>query len=302
MLGNVAVDLSARANDCTAVLLSERDIPRFAALARCISQRGSLAGIQLASAPGNLFPARRWRSSSKPAEVIRLRNIVSSYADEEIDRHLASFVRSALLAKEAGYDVVQIHAAHGYLLSLLLNPQTNTRDGRFSAHSSWFEEFLRSLTNALNETLISIRLSTLTGLAAQDEEIEWTRSIENRAAKSGVDIVDLSAGFYTIDRQLIYPGRAWMMPIYSRWLKTLTHDLPCLVAIAGRFTDLRTIAEDLPSNVLVALGRALIADPDFAEKSWDGRFDEINSCQLKNHCHYFSRRRSALECGVNPNL
>ena len=302
MLGNVAVELSARANDCTAILRSDRDIPRFAVIARSISQRGSLAGIQLASAPGNLFPARRWRASSKPAEVIRLREILSSYTDEEINRHLASFVRSAFLAVEAGYDVVQVHAAHGYLLSLLLHPQTNTRVGCFSLDASWFEEFLEEVNDALGESLLSIRLSTLIGLAPEDEEIEWTRFIEDRAAKSGVDILDLSAGFYTIDRQLIYPGQRWMMPVYSRWLKTLTHDLPCLVAIAGRFTDFRKVAEKLPVNTLVAVGRALIADPDFAEKSRDGRYDEINFCQLKNYCHYFSRGRKALECGVNPTL
>lgn len=302
MLGNVAVELSARANDCTAVLLSDRDIPRFAVIARCISQRGSLAGIQLASAPGNLFPTRRWLASSKLAEAIRLRDILSSYMDEELDHQLARFVRSALLAKEAGYDVIQVHAAHGYLLSLLLHPQTNTRLGRFSLHAPWFEEFLGQMNDVLGDSLLSIRLSTLTGLAPEDEEIEWTRSIEDRAAKSGVDILDLSAGFYTIDRQLIYPGRRWMMPVYSRWLKTLTRDLPCLVTIAGRFTDLRAVDEELSGNILVALGRALIADPDFAVKSRDGRYDEINFCQVKNHCHYFSRGRNALECGVNPAL
>jgi 2,4-dienoyl-CoA reductase-like NADH-dependent reductase (Old Yellow Enzyme family) len=261
-----------------------------------------LRAFNLPALLGTCFPARRWRASNKLAEAKRLKDILSSYTDEEINHHLESFLRSAFLAKEAGYDVVQVHAAHGYLLSLLLHPQTNTRLGRYSLHAPWFEEFLGQMSDALGESLLSIRLSTLTGLAPENEEIEWTRSIEDRAAKSGVDIVDLSAGFYTIDRRLIYPGRRCIMPVYSRWLKTLTHDLPCLVAIAGRFTDFRTFTEELPVNILVAVGRALIADPDFAAKSRDGQFDEINFCQLKNRCHYFSRGRNALECGVNPTL
>jgi 2,4-dienoyl-CoA reductase-like NADH-dependent reductase (Old Yellow Enzyme family) len=78
MVGNVAVEASARTNDHTAVLRSNRDIPRFAVLARTISRRGSLPGIQLASAPAHLFPSRRWRTSSKAAEEIRLRGILSA--------------------------------------------------------------------------------------------------------------------------------------------------------------------------------------------------------------------------------
>jgi 2,4-dienoyl-CoA reductase-like NADH-dependent reductase (Old Yellow Enzyme family) len=211
-------------------------------------------------------------------------------------------VRSASLAKQAGYGVVQVHAAHGYLLSLLLHPATNTRQGRFSIREAWLEEFLARMREILGGTLLSIRLSTLTGLAPEGEEIEWTRCVEDRAAESGVDIVDLSAGFYTLDRRLIYPGQQWTGPVYSHWLRPLTDDLPCLVAVAGRFTDLRSLASPLPANILVALGRALIADLNFASKARAGQFDQMNYCALTNRCHYFSRGRDALECGVNAAL
>jgi 2,4-dienoyl-CoA reductase-like NADH-dependent reductase (Old Yellow Enzyme family) len=197
---------------------------------------------------------------------------------------------------------VQVHAAHGYLLSLLLHPSTNTRHGRFALHGHWFEEFLAQMRDMLGENLLSIRLSTLTSLAPEDEEIEWTRHIADRAAESSVDIVDFSAGFYTVDRRQIYPAQQWTGPVYSRWLKSLTINLSCLVAIAGRLTDLRTVTTPLPANVLVGVGRALIADPNFAAKARAGQFDQINYCRLKNHCHYFSRGRETLECGVNPTL
>jgi 2,4-dienoyl-CoA reductase-like NADH-dependent reductase (Old Yellow Enzyme family) len=211
-------------------------------------------------------------------------------------------VQSACLAVQAGYSVVQVHAAHGYLLSLLLHPATNGRHGRFSLHESWFEELLTQMRDVLGASLLSIRLSIITGLAPEDEEIGWTRRVEERAAQSGVDIVDLSAGFYTIDRQMIYPGRRWGGPIYLRYLKALSRDLPCLVAVTGRFIDLRTLTGPPPSNILVGIGRALIADPDFAEKARDRRFEEINYCCLKNQCHCFSCGRETLECGVNPSL
>jgi 2,4-dienoyl-CoA reductase-like NADH-dependent reductase (Old Yellow Enzyme family) len=302
MVGNVAIERSSRTNDRTAVLDTERDLPRFAVLARAIARRGSLAVIQLASAPSALSPRRQWSVNDRPAEATRLREIVSAFTDKELSDHLAGFIRSARFAVKAGYDVVQIHAAHGYLLSLLLHPATNYRRGRFALYEKWFEEFVAEFRLVLGESLCGIRLSVITGLIPPDSEIRHTATISSIAVANGIDIVDLSAGFYTVDRKLIYPGLEWTGPIYASWLETLARDLDCLVSIAGRINDFRTLTDTLPANVLVSMGRALIADPDFASKSRDGKFDDINKCVLKNQCHYFSRGLQSLECGVNPNL
>ncbi|CAA9295606.1 MAG: hypothetical protein AVDCRST_MAG93-4231 [uncultured Chloroflexia bacterium] len=302
MVGNVAVGMPVRTNDRTAVLGEHRELPRYAALARTISRRGSLSGIQLASAPTDLRPRRRWRTPSSGNEEERLRYIIRSYGDDELDELLSRFVSSSLLAERAGYDVVQIHCAHGYLLSLLLHPATNRRSGRYSVSAPWFEDFLGRVRARLGESLLSIRLSAVTGLRPRGEEIAWTRAVMDRAASSGVDMIDLSSGFYTVDRRLIYPGREREQPVYSEWLGALSRELPCLVAVAGRFTGPDSVPERLPHNLLFSVGRSLIADPAFATKLMDGRLDRINRCTLTNRCHYFSRGKAHIECGVNPHL
>lgn len=302
MVGNVAVNLANRTNDSTAVLGSVRDLPRFAALARAISKRGSLPGIQIASTPANLNPSRNWRAKAITAEAERLRAIVSSFSDRGLRVHLAEFLRSASLAAQAGYSVIQIHAAHGYLLSLLLHPSTNVRRGEFSVDAPWIEQFISVLRHRLEQTLLSLRISALTGLLPVEEDVDWTRQVLNRVASAGVDIVDLSAGFYTIDRRLIYPSGEWTQPVYMQWIPQLTRDLPCLIAIAGRVNAMLALPNTLPDNILLAFGRALIADPRFVEKLHTGATAAINQCTLRNRCHYFSRGLPALECGVNPNL
>lgn len=301
MVGNVAIETSNRTNDRTAVLRSWSDVSRFSVLARAISREGSLAGIQLASAPPDLAPSRQWVIHNRSAELTRLRQIVLGFTDKQIADQLTSFVRSGRLASLAQYDVVQIHAAHGYLLSLLLHPATNTRTGRFAFNSKWLENFIAEFRSALGNSLCSIRLSTITGLVPADEEINSVREVALRAAVNGVDIIDLSAGFYTVNRKLIYPGLESTAPVYSHWLRQLTSTLPCLVAIVGRIS-LQEIGDLISPNVLISIGRALIADPQFATKTRDGRADEINQCLLKNKCHYFSRGVDSMECGVNPNL
>lgn len=302
MVGNVAVEPHAKTSADTAVLSAETDIRGFAELAAAISSHGSLPGIQLANAPRALSPPRNWRAANRSQEVARLREIVSGYGTKEVTLALAQFIQSARLAVLAGFEVIQLHAAHGYLISLLLHPATNFRKDEYSQSSSWFERLLFELRLAIGDALLSVRLSVCTGILEDSEELAWAKDTLRRASEVGVDILDLSAGFYTIDRQLIYPDRKWDGPVYRNWLSEISGDLPQIIAVVGRITDLNRVQSPLPVNPMLNLGRALIADPDFVDKTRGSGTEEITSCRLKNRCHYFSRGVPALECGVNPNL
>jgi 2,4-dienoyl-CoA reductase-like NADH-dependent reductase (Old Yellow Enzyme family) len=221
---------------------------------------------------------------------------------ERIAEHLDRFVRSAELAVAAAFDMVQVHAAHGYLLSLLLTTVTNRRTDGFSPSAGWIEEFIPRLRGVLSNAILSIRLSLFTGVLDAQEELSAARRLTVRLAEAGVDLIDLSAGLYTVDRQLIYPNRGDGTPPYYPAAQLIAGDVACLVSFAGNVTDLRVFRSGIPSNLLVAMGRAFIADSQFARKSSEGRFDEIRWCKRTGHCHYFSRGKQRLECGVNPNL
>lgn len=302
MVGNVAVEAEAKTNKDTAVLNADTDVRGFAELAAAISSHGSLPGIQLANAPRSLAPPRNWRAGNQSQEVRRLREIVSGYGTSDVTLALAQFVESARLAVLAGFEVVQLHAAHGYLVSLLLHPATNRRKDQYSQSESWFERLLYELRSAIGEALLSVRLSVGTGILEEKEELALAKETLRRASGAEVDILDLSAGFYTIDRRLIYPDRKWDGPVYRNWLSEITGGLPQIIALAGRITDLNRVHSPLPANPMLNLGRALIADSEFVDKSRRFKTEEINNCRLKNRCHYFSRGAPALECGVNPNL
>lgn len=303
MVGNVAVEANAKTNEDTAVLNSNTNIRGFADLASVISSRGSLPGIQLANAPRSLSPPRNWRAANPSQEVARLREIVSGYETTDMTVALAQFVNSARLAVLAGFEVVQLHAAHGYLVSLLLHPATNFRKDEYSQSSSWFERLLYELRCATgDDALLSVRLSVRAGILEDEEELALAKDTLRRASGAGVDILDLSAGFYTIDRQLIYPDSKWDGPVYRDWLTEISEGLPQIIALAGRITDLNRVQSPLPASPMVNIGRALIADSDFVDKTRRSKTEEIANCRLKNRCHYFSRGAPALECGVNPNL
>ncbi|HWW94883.1 MAG TPA: hypothetical protein VN375_16060 [Vicinamibacteria bacterium] len=296
-VGNVAIADWGRSSGFTPVVRTKRQANRFAVIRRAIERAGSLAGIQLALTPPELNPQRSWRASDSALEVARLVTIVNSLRDEEISSLLARFVSVADEVSGIGFDVVQLHAAHGYVLSLLMEPATNLRSGPFSARGQWIETFVDNLRNAIGPTLLSLRINARCGLRHAEAELADATGFALRLCKAGVDIIDFSAGIYTLDRRLIYPPERDVLPNLPAALRTATQ-VPNPIVFTGGVHDLRRLP-DLPRNVFVGLGRPLIADPQFARKSRDGTFEDIVWCRRTNQCHYFSRNTQGLSCGVN---
>jgi 2,4-dienoyl-CoA reductase-like NADH-dependent reductase (Old Yellow Enzyme family) len=117
-------------------------------------------------------------------------------------------------------------------------------------------------------------------------------------ASAGVHFVDYSAGFYTVDRRLIYPGiEKGVLPFLGDVLE-VSRELTCICGVGGNVQELRLIPE-LPKNFVVSVGRALIADPQVLKKTRLGNGDQIKACKRTGRCHYFSRRKRSIECGVN---
>ena len=302
MLGNVAVDAEGVTNPNTVVLSNASHIARLAVITRAIQSRGTLAGIQLAYGVPQAGLKRRWKATDAASEIQRLRAMVASFSSAAIQTQLKRFIRSAALSVAAGFDIIQLHAAHGYLLSLLTSPMLNQRSDRFGLDSAWLEELISEIRDVIGDALLSVRMNVLFGIEAPSAEADNAITLAQRLVTTGVDLIDLSAGLYTLDRGLIYPGKRHRQPVYSGWLPAFAAQVDAPLVIAGRVLDLREVVFPQTKRMVISLGRAFIADPRFAEKSQAGRFGEITRCALRNRCHYFSRDRAEIECGVNPSL
>jgi 2,4-dienoyl-CoA reductase-like NADH-dependent reductase (Old Yellow Enzyme family) len=301
MVGNAAVSAFGLSNKNTLILQDYTSIPAYRELAERIRKRGSLPGIQLAYSPSSLEPDRKWIARDRESEVARLQNIIRSMSSTAVRDVLDGFYAAARLAYESSYDVVQVHCAHGYFPSLLLDSRLNARNDDYSADGPWVQDFFHALRKMTAGRLLSVRLSGTIGLSDLAWEQEATLRLGKVLDHCGVDIIDLSAGYYTIDRNLIYPTRESDIGTFGLAC-SICDSVQCMVSFAGQASNLDHFESRLSSRQLLAIGRALIADPDFAKKFKHSRQDEINHCQSCRHCHYFSRGRTCLECGVNPNL
>jgi NADPH-dependent 2,4-dienoyl-CoA reductase/sulfur reductase-like enzyme len=202
---------------------------------------------------------------------------------QEIRRLIAAFADAARRAVAAGFDVVEIHGAHGYLVGQFLSPYANRRDDEYGG------DFERRLRFPL-EVIAAVR--DIVGAAAPllyrlsaDEHVEGgltladTCRIVPRLEAAGIDLIDVSAGIYESAPWIVQPmemPRACLVPL----AREIRRCVGIPVSVAGRINDAGAAEHILDAGDadFVTLGRALHADPEMPRKSAEGREDEICSC------------------------
>jgi 2,4-dienoyl-CoA reductase-like NADH-dependent reductase (Old Yellow Enzyme family) len=300
-IGNTSVIRSLVSTAGTLVLDGSSPLTSYSQLAARIAHGGSVPGIQLAASVPGLSAHRRWRALSVAEERSRLSHIVSSLTTPWLRSACVAFAAGVALASQAGFQVIQIHAAHGYLLSLLIDEAINYRDDQFSSGGSWFHELITQCRQRAGPSLLSLRLNLLNGLDDRASTVAARIARAESAVASGVDILDWSAGLYTVDRRLIYPGLTFNGPVYAAHFAEMLPGSASLTTVAGRIATPSELSR-VPLGFSVGIARALIAEPHWAQQVAELQWSPSRQCRYTNRCHYFSRGRTTLECGVNPEV
>jgi anthraniloyl-CoA monooxygenase len=189
----------------------------------------------VSASPLPYFPDR----SQTPREMTRT----------DMDQVLAEYVRATGLAVTAGFDLIEIHMAHGYLLASFISPLTNRRTdaygGSLANRLRFPLEVFRACRAAWpDERPMSTRISAVDwapGGLEPDDAVEVARAL--RAA--GCDVVDVSAGQTVPDQQPVY-GRLFQTPFADR----IRHDVGMATMAVGNISSYMDV------NTIVAAGRA----------------------------------------------
>lgn len=227
---------------------------------------------------------------------------------EEIASIAKDYGTAAKRAVNAGFDVVEIHAGHSYLISQFLSPTTNDRTDEFGGSAENRARFCRMVIDEVRKAVgprvpISLRLSV-------DELVEGGNTVEDcleylEYLNDEVDIYDTSAGLnasiqYQIDANYLEDGwRSYMAKaVRDRFGKPT-------IAI-GNIRDPK-IADDILARGdadLIGMGRGLIADPDWCNKAQYGDVCDIRKCISCNVGCVGNRigGNKPLRCTVNPDL
>ena len=183
---------------------------------------------------------------------------------EDMDRVIAEFVRAAERAAEIGFDILELHAAHGYLLSSFLSPLTNRREdaygGDHANRARYPLEVFAAIRAAWPEDRpISVRISAH-DWAEGGNTPEDAAVFAEMFSAAGADLIDCSSGQVVTDDDPVY-GRMYQTPFSDRIRNEVAVDT---IAVGA-------ISEADHANSIIAAGRAdlcAVARPHLADPSW----------------------------------
>ena len=223
-----------------------------------------------------------------------------------MDDVIGGYRRSAANCAMAGFDILTIHAGHGWLLAEFLSPLSNHRTDEYGGSREnrcrFVIEVLQAVRQAAPKCLIELRISgsELTpGGYDINEGVELCKTLEPY-----VDMFNISAGvmedLYTwiIMHPSMFLPQACNAYLAEAVKKAVKKPVSCVGAISDP-----DVMEDLLETGkadLIALGRALVADPDLPNKLRDSREDEIRRCLRCYSCQGQMMKTRNILCTVNP--
>lgn len=265
---------------------ADRCIGPLRNLTEAIHEHGAMASIQL-----------NYHADCSPAEMTR----------GDITAVIQSFARAAHRCLSAGMDMVMVHGAHGQLLSRFASPLKNNRTdsygGTLENRSRLPREVLEAIRAEVGHRLaIEYRISgeefTADG-PTLEEQIEFARMIQDK-----IDLIHVSAGNLfepaTLPRMIqpTYLPRGMNVPLVAAFKKALS--IP-VTAVGSLDVDLAEEVLAAGWADMVAVARALIADPEYPNKAMQGRSEEIRPCVRCNTCiDRTHMHRLSVRCAVNP--
>lgn len=229
---------------------------------------------------------------------------------EEIHQIVKDFGSTARRAKESGFDGIEIHAAHGYLISSFLSPYTNKRvdeyGGCFENRTRILDEIYACIReNVGNDFPVQVRISAneyLLGGRTEADTYELARHLD----ELGVDAIHVSNGMYAspVIRQIIapmYTEHAFNMDTAEQVKKLVS----CPVIVTNRINDPKMADTILEMNKadFIGMGRGSLADPHLPNKAKAGEFENIRYCiGCLQGCEAGLLAGTCATCLVNPRV
>lgn len=227
-----------------------------------------------------------------------------------IERQIRAFVRCSVLAREAGYDGVEVMGSEGYFINQFLVTHTNERDdewgGDYANRMRLAIEIVQRVREATGPDFIIIyRLSMIDLIPAGsswDEAVQLAKAI----ARAGATLINTGIGWHearvpTIATSVPRGAFAWVTKKMRTELRAAGLTIPL---VTSNRINMPEVAEQLLADGcadLVSLARPLLADPEFVNKAAAGRRDEINTCIACNQaCLDHAFQAKIASCLVNP--
>lgn len=287
---------------------SDEHIPGLKRLAAAIRDNGACAVVQInhggknthsmmiggqSSVAPSAVPSRLTRETPRALEADEIRQVIDSHA------------RAALRVQEAGYDAVEVLAGTGYLISSFLSPLTNQRTdewgGSFENRMRFGVEVFKAIRKAVGDDYpLLVRMNgndLMPGGVGREELQAFAANLVN----AGADFININVGWH--DARIPQIVTSVPRAAFGYLAKEMKRHVNVPVCTGHRVHNIETARELIRDDVcdMVAMGRALIADPFMPEKARTGREHEVVHCiACAQGCFDHLFRLEQVRCLCNP--
>ncbi len=287
-------------------LYHDKFIPSHMDLVEKAHKHGSKVILQIA------LHGCKFGGTEAPSSIYSLNYNVKprELTTEELDFLVECFIKAGIRAQQAGYDGVEVHGGYSYLIGQMISPALNKRTDKYGGSLEGRMKFpvdiIEGIIKECPNFTVGFKYSAYEWLPG-GVDIELAKKMGQHVLKTGLAFLDIaSSSSTTIVKSSqyshvppIYVPRNTLMPLAEE-IKKACPDIP--VIANGAISVPQEADEAIASGRcdMVAVGRALIADPHWANKAKAGRPETITPCIRCNVCHHQLWLGTPLCCSVNP--
>ncbi|EFK06098.1 putative NADH oxidase [delta proteobacterium NaphS2] len=290
-------------------IYDDRFIEGLSKIAHSMKAEGAIPAVQLhhggrqtsAKVIGGLPVA------PSPLPCPSIRGEVRSLSVDEIQELVKKFGDAADRALEAGFELIEIHGAHGYLINQFLSRFSNIRQDAYGGDIQGRTRFAREIVREVRKRVgdaypISFKISAME-FVKDGLNVEESITILKILVKEGVDVIQVSAGNDATPEWISQPT-FMEKACLTEFAYAIKKEMNVPIMSVGRINDPQLAEEIIKTGKadLVCMGRGLLADPAMPNKAREGRLDDIRTCIACNTCMQSIFRKGRVECLVNPTL
>ncbi|WP_255987400.1 NADPH-dependent 2,4-dienoyl-CoA reductase [Chitinolyticbacter albus] len=301
--GGIAPNEAGRIYPGAAMLADAGELPRHRAVTEAVHAAGGKIALQILHAGRYAYHEGAVSASAITARISPF--TPHALSEQEIADTIAAFARCAALAREAGYDGVEIMGSEGYLINQFLVRRVNQRSddwgGSFENRMRLAVEIMRAVRAAAGPDFIVIFRLSLLDLVEDGGTLTEAIALAQALEAAGVTLINTGIGWHeasipTIAAVVPRGGFSWVTAQLKPYVK--------VPLIAVNRINTPDVAERILASGeadMVSLARPLLADADFVIKAENGAANEINTCIACNQAcldHVFEGKPAS--CLVNP--
>lgn len=305
---DLGVTVDAGCDPVVGSLWNDSQIPAWTETVRRVHAAGGLMGAQIYHA-GRERTLKAYNTHPVAPSAIKeptMPYVPRALSTEEVRELVKAYAQCARRVKECGFDCVEIHGAHGYLINQFMSPFSNKRNDEYGGTLINRMRFPIEIVQAVREVVgedfpIVFRMNTndyMDGGIELAEAIVMAKMLED----AGVDALHCTQGTYASKQAIIAPGFIPVMN-YSGNAAAIKASVNIPVIAVGRYNDIYMTEAMLSDGKadFVAMARASLADPELPNKAKEGRVEEIIHCIGCNQgCTGETAVGNRVNCIANP--